>query len=140
MTNFGKTVRKQLIDLDKTQDWLAAQVEGTGIPCDKTYLSKILNGARKGKQVKAAIEKILDLEADAGSEEGDSMTNFGKTVRKQLIDLDKTQDWLAAQVEGTGIPCDKTYLSKILNGARKGKQVKAAIEKILDLEGGALGG
>jgi hypothetical protein len=63
------------------------------------------------------------------------MTNFGKTVRKRLIDLDKTQDWLAAQVEGTGIPCDKTYLSKILNGARKGKQVKAAIEKILDLEG-----
>ena len=43
------------------------------------------------------------------------MTNFGKTVRKRLIDLDKTQDWLAAQVEGTGIPCDKTYLSKILN-------------------------
>lgn len=68
------------------------------------------------------------------------MTNFGKTVRKRLIDLDKTQDWLAAQVEGTGIPCEKTYLSKILNGARKGKQVKAAIEKILDLEGGALGG
>ena len=63
------------------------------------------------------------------------MTNFGKTVRKRLIDLDKTQDWLAAQVEGTGIPCDKTYLSKILNGAQKGKQVKAAIEKILDLEG-----
>ena len=46
----------------------------------------------------------------------------------------------AAQVEGMGIPCDKTYLSKILNGARKGQQVKAAIEKILDLEGGALGG
>ena len=61
MTNFGKTVRKRLIDLDKTQDWLAAQVRGMGIPCNKTYLSKILNGARKGKQVKAAIEKILDL-------------------------------------------------------------------------------
>ena len=29
------------------------------------------------------------------------MTNFGKTVRKRLIDLDKTQDWLAAQVRGT---------------------------------------
>ena len=68
------------------------------------------------------------------------MTNFGTTVRKRLIDLDKTQDWLAAQVRGMGIPCNKTYLSKILNGARKGKQVKAAIEKILDLEGGALGG
>ena len=54
------------------------------------------------------------------------MTNFGKTVRKRLIDLDKTQDWLAAQVRGMGIPCNKTYLSKILNGARKGKQVKAA--------------
>ena len=68
------------------------------------------------------------------------MTNFGQTVRKRLIDLDKTQDWLAAQVRGMGIPCNKTYLSKILNGARKGKQVKAAIEKILDLDGGALGG
>ena len=55
------------------------------------------------------------------------MTNFGKTVRKRLIDLDKTQDWLAAQVRGMGIHCDKTYLSKILNGAQNVKQVKASI-------------
>lgn len=68
------------------------------------------------------------------------MTSFGKAVRKRLIDLDKTQDWLAAQVAAEGIACDKTYLSKILNGARKGARVKAAIEKILGMEGGTLGG
>ena len=68
------------------------------------------------------------------------MTEYGKAVRKRLIDLGKTQDWLAAQIEAAGVPCDKTYLSKVLNGARNGKRAKAAIEKILDLEGGTLGG
>ena len=108
--------------------------------------AQIINGLkRKGLDLDAQKlvtqnASLAARQADAGSEEGDSMTNFGKTVRKRLIDLDKTQDWLAAQVKGMGIPCDKTYISKILNGARKGKQVKAAIEKILDLEGGALGG
>lgn len=68
------------------------------------------------------------------------MTNFGKATRKRLIDLGKTQNWLAEQVTAMGVACDRTYLSKVLNGDRKGTQVKDAIGKILNLEGGALDG
>lgn len=69
------------------------------------------------------------------------MTDYGKAVRKRLIDLGKTQAWLAAEIaQETGMACDPTYLSKVLSGARKAKRAKAAIEKILDMEGGALGG
>lgn len=68
------------------------------------------------------------------------MTDFGKTVRKRLIEIDKTQNWLASQVEARGINCDKTYLSKVLNGDRKGRQVREEIKKILNLEGGELDG
>lgn len=68
------------------------------------------------------------------------MTDFGKTVRKRLIEIDKTQNWLVSQVEARGVNCDKTYLSKALNGDRKGRQVREEIKKILNLEGGELDG
>ena len=68
------------------------------------------------------------------------MTDFGKTVRKRLIEIDKPQNWLVSQVEARGVKCDKTYLSKVLNGDRKGQQVREEIKKILNLEGGEMDG
>ena len=71
--NFGKDVKKRLIDLDKTQKWLMEQIaEETGLYVDGFYLYKILAGQRKAPKITAAIRKILNMEeatADTSKEE-----------------------------------------------------------------------
>lgn len=69
--------------------------------------------------------------------EGKNITEYGKTVRKRLIDIEKTQEWLREQVvERTGLYIDAQYMTKILNGQRGAPKVKAAINEILGLEAG----
>ena len=64
-------------------------------------------------------------------------TAFSKTVRKRLIDLDQSPDWLCEKVsEKTGKYFDSSYLSKILRGVLKTPSMVKAICEILELEKG----
>lgn len=56
ISDFGKEVKKKLIDRDMTQVELAAMVG-----CDKYYLYKILHGKRSGEKYIGEISKILDI-------------------------------------------------------------------------------
>ncbi len=53
--DFGKKVKKQLIDLNKNSKQLAIEL---GV--SRTYLSEILNGTRKGINRRKEIADILE--------------------------------------------------------------------------------
>lgn len=60
--DFGKQIKIRLVELDKPQTWLIAQVkERTGMFCDDSYLRRIMNGVSKPPKIVAAIREILDL-------------------------------------------------------------------------------
>lgn len=62
MTEFGKEISKKLIDLEKPQNWLIAQVkERTGLYFDSSYLYKIKTGQIATPSVVQAIREILGL-------------------------------------------------------------------------------
>lgn len=62
-TDFGKTVKKALIDKGQTQAWLIDEVrEKTGLFFDYGYLYKIMTGGRTAAKVVDAINDILDLD------------------------------------------------------------------------------
>ena len=62
LTPFGKEVKKRLIDLEKTQNWLIAQVvEKTGKYFDTAYLHKIMTGKLSTPGIMQAICDILDI-------------------------------------------------------------------------------
>ena len=64
-TEYSKKVRKKLIDMDRSQDWLVQQVaEKTGMYFDDGYLSKIFTGKRNPPIIIEAINQILGLEAE----------------------------------------------------------------------------
>lgn len=61
-TAFGKAVAKRLIDKDRKQVWLIAQVrEKTGLYFDDSYLNKIMTGKLATPKILDAIREILDL-------------------------------------------------------------------------------
>lgn len=63
-----------------------------------------------------------------------SFTDFGKTVKKRLIDLDKSQEWLISQLNrDTGLFVNSSYLNRILTGRCNSEKIIASISKILDL-------
>lgn len=73
--DFGKTVKKRLVDLDKTQKWLMEQIaDKTGLYVDGFYLYKILTGQRNAPKITAAIMEILDLPEDDSSNK-DALAN-----------------------------------------------------------------
>ena len=62
-TEFGKMVKKALIDRERTGSWLVGQVrERTGMYFDDAYLSKILAGKKEAVRLEEAIREILGLE------------------------------------------------------------------------------
>lgn len=68
---FGKEIKKRLVDIDESQEWLIAQVqEKTGMFLDSGYLYKILVGNRTAPKITQAIREILDL-----PEQGRGTTN-----------------------------------------------------------------
>lgn len=63
-TDFGKTVKHRLIDIDQSQGWLVEEVKKkTGLYFDSSYLQKILNGKSSAPKLVNAIAEILDIEA-----------------------------------------------------------------------------
>lgn len=66
--------------------------------------------------------------------EGGSITNYGKMVKKRLIDLERTQNWLTEEVNKiTGLHSDSKYIGKVLRGVRQSQNVKSAINEVLGL-------
>ncbi|WP_242959345.1 XRE family transcriptional regulator [Flavonifractor sp. An9] len=62
LTEFGKTIKKRLIDMNKNQVWLIEQVrEETGLYFDSSYLYKISTGRLNTPSIVGGIRKILDL-------------------------------------------------------------------------------
>ena len=63
-TDYGKEVKKKLIELDKSQTWLIEQVkEKTGMFVDCSVLNKVLTDRLNSKPIKTAINEILGIEA-----------------------------------------------------------------------------
>ncbi len=63
-----------------------------------------------------------------------SFCDFGKEVKKKLVDIDQTQKWLMEQISvKTGLYMDGFYLHKILTGQSANPKIVAAIREILDL-------
>ena len=61
-TEFGKSIAKKLIDLDRPQIWLIEQVKArTGLYFDDSYLYKIKTGQCATPKIVQAIREILDL-------------------------------------------------------------------------------
>ena len=59
---FGKAVKKKLVDLDKSQAWLIDQVkEKTGLFCDSSLMSRLLNGSYKSQNMTQAVCEILGM-------------------------------------------------------------------------------
>jgi hypothetical protein len=62
LTAFGKGIKKRLVDIDQSQEWLIGRVrEETGLFFDGSYLYKIMAGTRKAPVITTAIREILEL-------------------------------------------------------------------------------
>lgn len=65
VTDFGKAVKKRLIDVGMNTSELAEEVaKRTGLFCDAPYISVILNGKRNAPKIKTAICEILEMEEE----------------------------------------------------------------------------
>lgn len=63
INDFGKEVKKKLIDLGKSQSWLEAEIkERTGLFVDSGYIHKIFTGQRNAPKIVDAIKQILEME------------------------------------------------------------------------------
>lgn len=64
-SNFGKAVKKELIEINKSQEWLIEQIKcKTGLFVDSSYLNRIITGRSKNKKIINAIAEILELDND----------------------------------------------------------------------------
>ena len=60
--DFGKEIKKRLIDIDHTQEWLISEVrKDTGLFFDSSYLYKIMSGRQKNPTITNSIKKILHM-------------------------------------------------------------------------------
>ncbi len=64
------------------------------------------------------------------------LTDFGKEIKKSLIDIGRTQAWLIKEVsDKTGLYFDRSYMHKILTGALTTPKIVDAICEILNISG-----
>lgn len=62
ITPFGKEIKRRLLDMDQSQEWLIAKVrERTGLYFDSSYMHKILTGQLSTPKIILSIREILDL-------------------------------------------------------------------------------
>lgn len=60
---YGKEIKKKLVDINRTQNWLIAEVrEKTGLFFDSSYLYKILTGQKATPSIVAAINQTLEID------------------------------------------------------------------------------
>ena len=65
LCEFGREIKKRLVDIDKNQTWLIEQVVAdTGLYFDTSYMYKILIGSLKTPSVVSSIKKILGMEVE----------------------------------------------------------------------------
>lgn len=65
MSEFGKKVKKALIDKDKNQAWLIEQIKAkTGLYFDSSYMHKILSGKYENPTIVDNICLILDIKKE----------------------------------------------------------------------------
>lgn len=61
---------------------------------------------------------------------------YGKEIKKRLVDIDKPQVWLIEQVQkDTGLYFDDSYLYKIMAGKNNNPKIKTSINKVLGMAG-----
>lgn len=62
VTEFGKEVKKKLVEANQQQAWLIERIrEQTGLYVDSSYLYKILTGRCSTPKIVQANREILDL-------------------------------------------------------------------------------
>ena len=62
LSEFGKQVKKKLIDLNKSQTWVIEEVnKKTGLYFDSSYMYKIQTGKKTTPKIMEAISEILDI-------------------------------------------------------------------------------
>lgn len=60
--DFGKEIKKRLVDINQTQGWLIAEVaQDTGKYFDSGYLQRILRGDVATPSIVSSICRILDI-------------------------------------------------------------------------------
>lgn len=63
LSDFGKSIKIRLIEMNKTQRWLVDEVKNTtGLYFDDGYLYKLLVGLNNNPTMVKAIKEILDIE------------------------------------------------------------------------------
>lgn len=62
LCDFGKEIKKRLVDIDRNQEWLISQVKAdTGLYFDSSYLYRILVGKIATPKIVSSIRRILDI-------------------------------------------------------------------------------
>jgi len=61
LIDFGITVKKRLIDLNKNQNWLIGEVRKTGAFIDSSYLNKLMTGKATSAPMVKTIKGILGI-------------------------------------------------------------------------------
>lgn len=60
LTAYGREIRKQLIDMGKSEGWLVGEIkERTDKFIDQRYLSAVLNGKRQCRWMVREINEVL---------------------------------------------------------------------------------
>ncbi len=63
LTVYGKNIKKRLVDIDQTQNWLIDEVKKrTGLYLDCSYLLKIMTGRASPQTIISAICEILNIQ------------------------------------------------------------------------------
>ena len=62
LCQYGKEIKKKLVDIDKNQAWLIEQVQqDTGLYFDSGYLYKVLTGRIKTPTIVQSIDRVLGV-------------------------------------------------------------------------------
>ena len=65
LSDFGKDIKRRLIDIEKNQAWLIEQLrKKTGLYVDSSYMYKIQTGQLNTPKIITAICEILELPVD----------------------------------------------------------------------------
>lgn len=63
-TEFGKKVKKALVDMGRNGKWLAQQVSlRSGMYFDDSYLSNLLHGQKRSERFETVIREVLGIPA-----------------------------------------------------------------------------